>query len=45
MHGKGEFAKNNGSICNTPIKTAYICNVLPRTADSSTKYKVESTKF
>ena len=35
MHGKGEFAKNNGSICNIPIKTANICNVLPRTADSN----------
>ena len=35
MHGKGEFAKTKGSICNIPIETSNICNILPRPADSS----------
>ena len=35
MHGKGEFAKIRGSICNIPIETANICNILPRPADSN----------
>ena len=35
MHGKGEFAKIKGSICNIPIETAIICNILPRPADSN----------
>ena len=35
MHGKGEFAKIKGSICNIPIETANICNILPRPADSN----------
>ena len=34
MHGKGEFGKIKGSICNIPIETAIICNSLPRPADS-----------
>ena len=34
MHGKGEFAKIKGSICNIPIETANACNSLPRAADS-----------
>ena len=35
MHGKGEFVKIKGSICNIPIETANICNILPRLADSN----------
>ena len=35
MHGKGEFAKIKGSICNVPIDTSNICKVLPRPADSN----------
>ena len=35
MHGKGEFAKIKGSICNIPIKTANICNISPRPANSN----------
>ena len=34
MHGKGEFVKIKGSICNIPIEAANICNVLPRPANS-----------
>ena len=30
MHGKGEFSKIKGSICNVPIETANVCNILPR---------------
>ena len=30
MHGKGEFSKIKGSICNSSIETANICNILPR---------------
>ena len=35
MHGKGEFAKVKGSICNIPIEATDICNILPRSADSN----------
>ena len=30
MHGKGEFSKIKGSICNIPVEAANICNILPR---------------
>ena len=30
MHGKGEFSKIKRSICNNPIETANICNILQR---------------
>ena len=33
--GKGELRKINGSICNIPIETANICNILPRPAVSN----------
>ena len=33
MHGKWEFAKLKGSICNIPIEAANICNILSRPAD------------
>ena len=29
-HGKGEFSKIKGNICNVPIETESVCNVLPR---------------
>ena len=35
MHGKGEFSKIKGSICNIPVETANICNILPRPAVSN----------
>ena len=35
IHGKREFAKIKGSICNIPIEAANICNILPRPADSN----------
>ena len=35
MRGKGEFAKIKDSICNIPIETANICNILSRPVDSS----------
>ena len=36
MHGKGEFSKIKGSICNfSIIKAANICNILPRPAGSN----------
>ena len=35
MHGKGEFYKNKGSICNIPVEAANISNMLPRPAVSS----------
>ena len=35
MHGKGEFAKINRSVCNIPIEVPNICNIFPRTKDSS----------
>ena len=30
MHGKGEFAKIKGSICNIRVETDMVFNVLPR---------------
>ena len=30
MHEKGEFVKIMGNICNIPVKTDMVCNVLPR---------------
>ena len=35
MHGKGEFEKNKGSICNIPTEAANICNAFPRAVDSN----------
>ena len=35
MHGKGEFSKIKGSICNVLIETGNVCNILPRLAVSS----------
>ena len=35
MHGKGEFAKIKGSICNISIETSNICNILSRPANSN----------
>ena len=35
MHGKQEFAESKGSICNIPIETANIFNILPRPTDSN----------
>ena len=35
MHGKGEFFKIKGSICNIPIEAANISNILPRPAVSN----------
>ena len=35
MHGKEEFAESKGSICNIPIETANIFNILPRPTDSN----------
>ena len=35
MRGKGEFAKIKGTICNIPIETANISNVLSRPVDSN----------
>ena len=35
MHGKKEFAKIKRTICNVPIETANIYNVLPGPADSN----------
>ena len=35
MHGKGEFAKTKGSICNIPIETSNTCSTLSRPADSN----------
>ena len=34
MHRKGEFSKIKRSICNVPIETANVCNILPRPAVS-----------
>ena len=30
MHGKGEFSKIKGTICNVPIESVGKCNVLAR---------------
>ena len=35
MHGKSEFCKIKGSICNVPIETTNVCNILPRPAVSN----------
>ena len=35
MHGKGEFSKIKGSICNIPIEVENVCNILPRTSVSN----------
>ena len=35
MHGKGEFPKIKGSICNIPVEAANICNILPRSVVSN----------
>ena len=35
MHGKGEFSKIKGSICNIPVEAGGVCKVLPRAADSN----------
>ena len=35
MHGKGEFSKIKGSICNIPIEVANVCNILPRPSVSN----------
>ena len=32
MHGKGEFAKIKGSICNILIEAVNICNILTKSA-------------
>ena len=32
MHGKGEFFKIKEGICNIPIESGNICNILPRPA-------------
>ena len=34
-HGKGEFSKIKGSICNIPIEVANVCNILPRPSVSN----------
>ena len=34
MHGKGEFSKIKGTICNALFESADICNVLRRPANS-----------
>ena len=42
MHGKGEFAKIKGSICNIPMETSNICNILPRPVNSNGLIVVKS---
>ena len=46
MHGKEKFSKIKGSICNIPIETSNICNILPRPTDSNelivVKFKMRS---
>ena len=44
MHGKGEFAKIKGSICNVPTETSNICNILPRPADANGLIVVKSKR-
>ena len=44
MHGKGEFTKIKGSICNVPTETSNICNILPRPADSNGLIVVKSKR-
>ena len=35
MHGKGEFSKIKGNICNVPIETESVCNVLPKPVNNN----------
>ena len=35
IHGKGDFSEIRGSICNIPVETANICNILPMPAISN----------
>ena len=35
MHGKGGFAKVKESICNIPVETDTVCNVLPRPVNNN----------
>ena len=35
MHGKGEFAKVKGNICNIHIETDNVCNELPRPVNNN----------
>ena len=42
---KGQFPKLKGSICNVPIDTADIVNVLPRGADSNGLVVVKLSYF
>ena len=35
MHGKGGFAKIKGNICNIPVETDTVCNVLPRPVNNN----------
>ena len=32
MHGKGEFSKIKGSVCDVPKETANTCNILLKLA-------------
>ena len=45
IHRKGEFVKVKGGICNIPVETANICNILPRTAGSNRLLKVLLVKY
>ena len=44
MHGKGEFCKVKGSICNIPIEAANICNILLRPVVSNGLIEVKLKK-
>ena len=35
MHGKGEFGKLKRNICNIPVETDTVCNVLPRPVNNN----------
>ena len=35
MHGKGEFSKIKGNICNIPVETDTISNVLSRPVNNN----------
>ena len=35
MHGKGEFSKIKGPVCNVSIESTDIWNILPKPADSN----------
>ena len=35
MHGKGEFAKIKGNICNIPVETDTVPNMLPRPVNNN----------